>query len=307
MFACHDGANFTAAQDIRMSDITRIGDITVHRIVEMEYAFMPALEMLPDLTPELLAENRSWMEPAALDKEGWLILCFQSYILRTPHHVILVDTCVGNDKPRPTRPRWNMRTDNVYMTRLAEAGLSVEDIDFVLCTHLHPDHVGWNTRLENGRWVPTFPNARYVFGAQEFAYWTEMNAKAEVLNFNDSVLPIVEANRADLVANDHALGDVVRLMPTPGHTAGHVAVAFGRDGADGVIPGDLIHSPLQARYPELSVTFDVDKAQAAATRRGFLARYCDTGTLCCGTHFPSPSWGRITRWGDGFRCDPLVG
>jgi glyoxylase-like metal-dependent hydrolase (beta-lactamase superfamily II) len=290
-----------------MSDITRVGDITVHRIVEQEYAFMPALEMLPGLTPELLAENRAWMESsAALDKDAWLILCFQSYVLRTPHHVILVDSCVGNDKRRPTRPKWNMKSDDVYMTRLAAAGFSVEDIDFVLCTHLHPDHVGWNTRLENGRWVPTFPNARYVFGAQEFAYWTEMNAKAEVLNFSDSVLPIVEAKRADLVASDHALGDLVRLMPTPGHTPNHVAVAFGRDGADGVIPGDLIHSPLQARYPELSVTFDVDKAQAAATRRNFLARYCDTGTLCCGTHFPSPSLGRITRWGDGFRCEPLA-
>jgi glyoxylase-like metal-dependent hydrolase (beta-lactamase superfamily II) len=177
----------------------------------------------------------------------------------------------------------------------------------VLCTHLHPDHVGWNTRLENGRWVPTFPNARYVFGAEEFAYWTEMNAKAEVLAFNDSVLPVVEAKRADLVASDHALGDLIHLMPTPGHTPNHVAVAFERDGADGVIPGDLIHSPLQARYPGLSVVFDVDKAQAAATRRQFLARYCDTGTLCCGTHFPSPSWGRITRWGDGFRCEPLTG
>jgi glyoxylase-like metal-dependent hydrolase (beta-lactamase superfamily II) len=246
------------------------------------------------------------MEPAALDKEGWLILCFQSYVLRTPHHVILVDSCVGNDKRRPTRPNWNMKTDDVYMTRLAAAGFSVDDIDFVLCTHLHPDHVGWNTRLENGRWVPTFPNARYVFGAEEFAYWTEMNAKAEVLAFNDSVLPVVEARRADLVASDHALGDLIHLMPTPGHTPNHVAVAFGRDGADGVIPGDLIHSPLQARYPELSVTFDVDKAQAAATRQQFLARYCDTGTLCCGTHFPSPSWGRITRWGDGFRCEPLA-
>jgi glyoxylase-like metal-dependent hydrolase (beta-lactamase superfamily II) len=288
-----------------MAEVTRVGDITVHRIVEQEYAFMSALEMLPGLTPELLAENRSWMEPAALDKEGWLILCFQSYVLRTPHHVILVDTCVGNDKHRPTGPKWNMKTDDVYMSRLAAAGFSVEDIDFVLCTHLHPDHVGWNTRLENGRWVPTFPNARYVFGAQEFAYWTEMNAKAEVAPFNDSVLPVVEAKRVDLVANDHTLGDVVHLMPTPGHTPGHVAVAFGRDGADGVIPGDLIHSPLQARYPELSVAFDVDQAQAAATRRQFLARYCDTGTLCCGTHFPSPSWGRITRWGDGFRCEPL--
>jgi glyoxylase-like metal-dependent hydrolase (beta-lactamase superfamily II) len=289
-----------------MSEVIQIGDITVHRIVEQQLPFLPALEMIPALTPELLAENRHWMEPAALDPEGRLILCFQSYILCTPHHVILVDSCVGNDKRRPTRPKWNMKTDDVYMTRLAAAGLRVEDIDFVLCTHLHTDHVGWNTRLENGRWVPTFPNARYVFAESEYDYWAAMNAKAQVLPFNDSVLPVVEANRAEMVSSDHEIGDLVRLLPTPGHTPGHVAVAFGRDGADGVISGDLIHSPLQARYPELSVMFDVDQAQAAVTRRRFLERYCDTGTLCCPAHFPPPSWGRIERWGNGFRCEPVA-
>jgi glyoxylase-like metal-dependent hydrolase (beta-lactamase superfamily II) len=268
---------------------------------------MPALGTIPALTPERLAENRHWMEPAALDPEGWLILCFQSYILRTPHHVILVDSCIGNLKPRPNRPDWNMKTDDTYMTALAAAGLRVEDIDFVLCTHLHPDHVGWNTRLDNGRWVPTFPNARYVFTAQEFSHWTNLNAKAPVPAFNDSVLPIVEANRADMVSGDHGIGDLVHLLPTPGHTPGHVAVSFGRAGADGVVSGDLMHSPLQARYPELSMMFDVDQAEAAVTRRRFPERYCDTGTLCCPAHFPSPSWGRIKRWGDGFRCEPLGG
>ena len=125
-----------------MSEVIEIGDITVHRIVEQQFPFLPALEMIPALTPELLAENRHWMEPDALDPEGWLILCFQSYVLRTPHHLILVDSCVGNDKRRPTRPKWNMKTDDIYMTRLAAAGLRVEDIDFVMCTHFHTDHVG---------------------------------------------------------------------------------------------------------------------------------------------------------------------
>ena len=286
-----------------MTEVIRVGDITVQRIVEQEFAFMPALGTIPAPTPDLLAENRRWMEPTALDAQGWLILCFQSYVLRTPHHTILVDSCVGNDKRRPNRPQWNMKSDDVYMSRLAAAGLRVEDIDFVMCTHLHTDHVGWNTRLENGRWVPTFPNARYVFAAREYAYWQEMNTKAHVLPFNDSVLPVVEANRADMVAGDHEIGDLVHLLPTPGHTPGHVAVCFGRAGAGGVISGDLMHSPLQARYPELSIMFDVDPAQAAVTRRAFLERYCDTATLCCPAHFPSPTWGWITRWGDGFRCE----
>jgi glyoxylase-like metal-dependent hydrolase (beta-lactamase superfamily II) len=232
-----------------------------------------------------------------------LILCFQSYIVKTPHHTILVDSCIGNDKPRPLRPKWNMKTDDTYMRALAAAGFSVGDIDFVMCTHLHVDHVGWNTRLEDGRWLPTFPNARYVFGKSEFDYWTEQNAKAQVPPFADSVLPIVGANKAEIVGDDHQIGDHVRILPTPGHTPGHVAFTFGRGKDDAVISGDLMHSPLQTRYPELSAKFDVDPAQAAVTRRNFLERYCDTDTLCCTAHFPSPSTGKIRRHGSGFSCE----
>jgi glyoxylase-like metal-dependent hydrolase (beta-lactamase superfamily II) len=171
-----------------------------------------------------------------------------------------------------------------------------------MCTHLHPDHVGWNTRLEGGRWVPTFPNARYVFASNEFEHWTEQNAKKPVPPFNDSVLPIVEAKQADIVRSDYEIGDHARILPTPGHTPGHVAFTFGRRRDHAVVSGDLMHSPLQARYPELSVKFDVDQAQAARTRREFLERYCDTETLCCTAHFPSPSTGKIRRWGNGFSC-----
>src|SRR3954468_3196440 len=157
-----------------------VGDLTIHRIIEQETTFLPALEMLPTLTPDVLAENRAWMQAAkALDASDVLILCFQSYVVKTPHHTILIDSCVGNDKPRPNRPQWNMKTDDLFMRGLAAAGVSVADIDFVMCTHLHVDHVGWNTRLENGRWVPTFPNARYIFARAEFDHWTAQNAKAE--------------------------------------------------------------------------------------------------------------------------------
>ena len=280
-----------------------VGDLTIQRVIEQETSFVPALEMLPGLTPEVLAENRAWMREAkALDDQDVLLLCFQSYVVKTPHHTILIDSCIGNDKPRPNRPKWNMKTDETYMRALNAAGVSVDDIDFVMCTHLHVDHVGWNTRLENGRWVPTFPNARYIFGKGEFDYWTAQHAKAEVPPFADSVLPVVEAKKAEIVTNDYQIGDHVRLLPTPGHTPGHVAFAFGRGKDEAVFSGDLMHSPLQARYPELSAKFDVDQAQAATTRRNFLERYCDTDTLCCTAHFPSPSTGKIRRWGGGFRC-----
>jgi len=125
--------------------------------------------------------------------------------------------------------------------------------------------------------------------------------------FGDSVLPVVEAKQAEMVRNDYEIGDHVRILPTSGHTPGHVAFTFGRGRDDAVISGDLMHSPLQARYPELSAKFDVDQAQAAATRRTFLERYCDTDTLCCTAHFPSPSTGKIRRWGNGFSCQSVSG
>ncbi len=290
-----------------MTQAVRIGEITIDRIVEQEGSFLPALDVFPKLTPALLEENRHWLAPQALDAEGALRMCFQSFVVRTPYHTILIDSCIGNDKPRPTRPAWNMKTDDRFMSGLAASGLGVENIDFVLCTHLHVDHVGWNTRLRDGRWVPTFPNARYVFAEAEFDYWQGQHAKAENPVFADSVLPVVEAGRAELVGSDHQLGDHLRLLATPGHTPGHVSVALGAGGADAVISGDLIHSPLQARYPDLSIKFDTDMDTAAVTRRAFLERYADTGTVCCMTHFPSPSVGRLTRWGEGFRCEALEG
>ena len=280
-----------------------VGDLTIHRIIEQEVPIFPALDFIPGLTPEVLAENRAWMRQAkALDDQDTLILAFQSYVVKTPHHTILIDSCIGNDKPRPQRPSWNMKTDDTYARALNAAGVSVGDIDFVMCTHLHVDHVGWNTRLENGRWVPTFPKARYVFAKTEYDYWHEQNAKAEVPPFADSVLPVVEAKRHELVSNDYQIGDHVRIVPAPGHTPGHIAVAMGRGKDDAVFSGDLMHSPLQTLYPELSIKFDVDPAKAATTRRSFLERYCDTDTLCCTAHFPSPSVGKIKRKGNAFVC-----
>jgi glyoxylase-like metal-dependent hydrolase (beta-lactamase superfamily II) len=286
----------------------QLGDLTIHRVVEEERPLFDPLEFLPTLTPEVLAENRHWLEPDAIDPEtGKMKLCIQSYVIRTPHHTILVDTCVGNHKSRPTRPFWNQKTDDTWERNLAATGYSVADIDYVMCTHLHVDHVGWNTRLENGRWVPTFPKARYIFGERELAHWQAEHAKAPNPVLEDSVLPIVAAGRADLVGTSSALNDHVRLTPTPGHTPDHYAVELGKGETTAVLTGDLIHSPIQARYPELSARPDTDPTQAAATRRKFLECHCDTGRLVCTAHFPSPSTGHVTRWGDGFRFMPTGG
>src|SRR5712672_4629844 len=193
---------------IRLQDAGR--DITIHPVVEQQAPFFDVLEFFPGLTRELLEENRSWLQPDCIDPAtGRLVLCVQSFVVKTPHHNILIDSCVGNHKPRPSRPFWNMMNDDRYEKNLAATGLGVEDIDYVMCTHLHVDHVGWNTRLDNVRWVPTFPKARYVFAKGEYDYWTEQHAKAEVPPFGDSVLPIVEAKKAEIVGHDFSIGDHV--------------------------------------------------------------------------------------------------
>ena len=283
-----------------------VEDMTIHRIVEQEYGFTPIREFLPSLSQELLEENRSWLAPAGYDPNtSNIVFCFQSYVVKTPHHTVLVDACIGNDKNFPLRPAWNKKSDPTWMAALKAAGVGVEDIDFVMCTHLHGDHVGWNTRLENGRWVPTFPNARYLISKKEYEYWAAEHRKTPLPAIGESVLPVIEAKRADLVTSDHALDDHIRLLPTPGHTPDHFAVTLGRKGDAAVFTGDLIHSPLQARYPDLHTRVDFDVPQANRTRRGFLERYCDTETLFCTMHFPSPSVGRLKRWGEGFRCEYL--
>lgn len=288
-----------------MSTTYTLGDLTIHRLVELVEPYGRALQMMPGLTQELLDENRHWLEPHSLGPGDYFNLTMQSYVVRTPHHTILIDSCLGNHKPR-SHAAWNMKTDDTFMQALAAVNLSVGDIDYVMCTHLHSDHVGWNTQLVDGRWVPTFPNARYVFSRREHASLRERHEAEGYPAYADSVLPVVEAGRADLVDDDYQLGDHLRILPTPGHTAGHVAFCLGKKQDDAVMSGDMIHVPLQMRYPELTFGRPKDAAQAAATCRKFLERFCDTPTLCCTAHFPSPSLGRVKRWGDGYRLEYAV-
>jgi glyoxylase-like metal-dependent hydrolase (beta-lactamase superfamily II) len=287
-----------------MASAITLGNVTIHQVVEQELPLFDVLEFFPALTKDVLDEHRGWLEPKFLDPAtNKLVLCVQSYVMQTPHHTILVDTCVGNHKPRPARPFWHMLASERYEKNLAATGLAVGDIDYVMCTHLHADHVGWNTRLDNGRWVPTFPKARYLFADRELAHWTAKHKEQPELHpwITDSVLPIVEARRAQVVSSDHALDDLVALVPSPGHTIDHFSVQVGTPGQDAFLTGDMIHSPLQARYPELGMRADYDSKQAGETRRRLFERFCDTATLMCTAHFPAPSTGRIARWDDGFK------
>ena len=281
-----------------------IGDIAWHRVVESEGPEFDIGFLLPDAGAEAVEAHRPWMEPRFLEPgTGRLVMAIQSYVLRTRHHVILVDSCVGNDKERRFHAPWSGRTATDYLDRLGAVGLSVEDVDFVMCTHLHADHVGWNTRLVDGRWVPTFPNARYVFARTEFDFWSELNKKGKKYSdgcIDDSVLPVVEAGQAEIVADDHAFDDRIRFEPTPGHTPGHVSIHLSGGGREAVISGDVIHTPVQCREPGWSAVGCSDRRQSAATRAAFLDRYCETDTLVMTSHFPSPSVGHVRRLGDAF-------
>jgi glyoxylase-like metal-dependent hydrolase (beta-lactamase superfamily II) len=278
-------------------------DVTIHPVVEQEGPFFEATKFFPTLSAEVLEENRSWLTPTFLQPNGRLLMCIQSFVVKTPHHTILIDACVGNHKPRPARPHWNMMNGDRFETELAAAGVGVGDVDYVMCTHMHTDHVGWNTRLDNGRWVPTFPKARYIMADRELAHWTarEKENPQAFPWITDSVLPIVAAKRAEIVKSDFALDDVVRCIPTPGHTIDHFSVLIGKAGADALITGDMIHSPLQGRYPDLGMMADYDSAEAGRTRRTIFDRFCDEPTLMFATHFPLPSTGFVRRWGDGYK------
>src|SRR5712664_2634230 len=232
------------------------GDLTIHRIIEQETTFLPAQDLFPGLTADVLAENRSWMKQAkAIDDSDTLILCFQSYIVKTPHHTILIDSCIGNDKPRPTRPKWNMKTDDTYMRGLKAAGVSVDDIDMVMCTHLHVDHVGWNTRLDNGRWVPTFPKAKYVWSKTDFDYFSGIDRdpeKGPAIGgaLRDSVFPIVEAGLAQMVDDRaQAIDEHLAIEPSPGHSPGHFVIKLDSQNKAAFFCGDVVHHAIQVYHP----------------------------------------------------------
>jgi glyoxylase-like metal-dependent hydrolase (beta-lactamase superfamily II) len=281
-----------------------LGQILIQRIVESICTDFNALEFFPQTTQEDWARHKPWMEPWALDpRSGNLVLVIQAFLVRTRHHTILVDTCVGDHKSRPARPFWHMQKLNTFLPRLAAAGVAPEDVDYVMCTHLHSDHVGWNTQLRDGRWVPTFPNAKYIFSQLEWESFEALHRSKPQPQFADSVLPVMEVGQAQLVRSDFALDDEVWLESTPGHTAGHVCIHLASQGAQAVVTGDCIHSPVQCAEPGWFIRADLDPALASATRRRFLERYCDSGVTVCATHFPEPSFGHIVQRQKSFRFE----
>jgi glyoxylase-like metal-dependent hydrolase (beta-lactamase superfamily II) len=284
----------------------QLGEIRLARILEREMPEFEPTGLLPDATPEGLAPHRHWLEPKAVDPAtGKLVLPVQSYLVRTRRHNILIDACLGEQKTDRFYAPWNKLSGSRFLGDLAALGLAPEDVHFVLCTHLHSDHVGWNTRRRDGRWVPTFPKARYVMSRREVEHARERQREDPQADgadsLEESVLPVIEARQAELVAEDHALDDEVWLEPLPGHTAGHFGVRLASGGARAIMIGDLMHSPVQCAEPDWTASSDLDPALARATRRRFLETHAETDCLVLTAHFPSPSVGHIRRAGNAFR------
>ena len=282
----------------------QVGEIEITRVLEFEAALFEPGVIHPETSPEIIEQHRTWLEPRLMDPaSGLLVFAFHSMIIKTPRATILVDTCSGNDKERPHKPRYH-RKDWPYLANLAAAGFAPEDIDYVLCTHLHVDHVGWNTRLLGGRWVPTFPNARYLFARQEWEYWRVAELRGRYTTdpyYEDSLLPVMESGQADLVATDHAFDDNVWIEPWPGHTPGHVCVVVRSRQASAVLSGDIMHTALQCAEPQLNSCFCVDPEIARATRRRFLETFADGPAMVIPAHFPTPTAGWIRSHEGSFR------
>jgi glyoxylase-like metal-dependent hydrolase (beta-lactamase superfamily II) len=280
------------------------GDVRVDRILEFERPLLPPQQLYPTSTSEAIDRHRHWLEPKLLDpSSGCLVIAFHSFLIRSKGLNFLVDTCGGNDKHRPQKLRYHMN-HWPYLENLARVGIAPEDVDFVLCTHLHVDHVGWNTRLVDGRWVPTFPRAKYLFARLEWDYWREhyrTEAFVDDPYYIDSILPVIEAGQAEFVDGNHVFNEEVWLDPTAGHTPGHVCVHVRSRGRECVMSGDLMHHAVQCAEPDWSSCFCVDPEHSGRARRAFLQRYEDTSVIILPAHFPTPTGGTIKRSGSAWQ------
>jgi glyoxylase-like metal-dependent hydrolase (beta-lactamase superfamily II) len=273
-----------------------IGRVKITKVVELETVGHTRF-ILPLAGREEIRQL-PWLVPHFATEDGRLKMSIHTLVVETPMRRIVVDTGLGNDKQHRTVPTWNDR-NGPFLDDLTAAGFSPESIDTVLCTHLHVDHVGWNTRLEDGRWVPTFGKARYLFGADEYAYWRDHSTAADkAAIFQDSVAPIVAAGQADLVASDARICEEITLIPTPGHSPGHVSLHIRSEGEEGLLTGDVAHHPCQMAHLDWSSTADSDPRQSAETRRALFSRFADRPVLVIGGHFDA---GHIQRDGDAFK------
>ncbi len=281
-----------------------VGDIEVNAVVEDEYRGIPPEMFFPSGSAERVRAQQ-WLMPTYANAAGLVGLRVQAFLLRVAAQWVLVDPCVGNGKRR-SFPPWNDLSSR-WLEDLRASGCDPEAVDLVVHTHLHPDHVGWDTTFHRGSWMVTFPSARHVYVREEYDHWRMHPSGDADAVFADSVEPVLASGLASFVAADAEIATGVRLIPTPGHTPGHASLEVTSGTHRAVITGDLVHHPAQLAYPGWEEIGDVDVDLARQTRRRFFERYADTDVLVLGTHFPAEPGGRIRRRGDAWYFEPVVG
>jgi glyoxylase-like metal-dependent hydrolase (beta-lactamase superfamily II) len=286
--------------------VRKLGNATIEKVEELCGPGFSPSHMFPKFDQGAFDAHKSWMVPVHVEAgTDRLVGSIHTWIVKTPRHTILIDTCLGNHKQR-RNARWS-GLDTPFLERLKACGCPAESVDFVMCTHLHVDHVGWNTQLKDGRWVPTFPNAKYLFAKREYAHWeTERKTKGEGVNdgsFDDSVLPVVEAGMAEMIETDHQPDPMLTLKDYPGHTPGSVAINL-RDGdRRACFAGDIMHHPIQVYPPDWSSQFCWNPDLSAKSRRQLLEDCAETCALLCPAHFPGANAGYIKPQGNAFKIE----
>lgn len=280
----------------------QVGAVKVTRIVELEIPvpYSAKHPFIAEATPEALRAS-PWLYPDFVNDQDQMLLSIHALLVEAPGLRLVVDTCIGNDRPRAITGGQPLATK--FLEAMAEAGWTRESVDAVICTHLHVDHVGWNTMLVDGAWVPTFPNARYLLGRVEFEHWSGETGGENQTILDDSVRPVIDAGLAEFVEMDHRLSPEVRLIPSTGHTPGHVSVVIESGGQTAVITGDMSHHPCQMAHPHWSPGFDSDPKASAVTRARMFAEWADQPILVIGTHYAAPTAGHVKRDGEAFRFD----
>jgi glyoxylase-like metal-dependent hydrolase (beta-lactamase superfamily II) len=279
----------------------RVGKVEITRIVEV-WAWEDDIWMVLEGADASTVLSQPWLQPYYATPQGKMLMNFQAFVIKAGNRRIMIDTCIGADREREFPVFTHMQTS--FMQDLAALGILPATVDTVLCTHLHFDHVGWNTHLVNGRWVPTFPNARYLFGREEYDHWVrlrETGGRHALNHMADSIDPVIAAGLADFIAPDFRLSEEIRLIPTPGHTPGHVSVYIASEEQEAVITGDMMHHPLQLAMPARHASFDMDKETGAKTRVEFVERFQERPVLVIGSHFADPGAGNIVRNGDAWK------
>ena len=284
-----------------MTDQIRLGNAVLTRVAETQVQIPTSL--WPSTPPEAWHAEADLLAPRFWNPETDLFrIAIQSWVLQVDGLTIVVDTGAGNDRHRP----WMHPLDHLstpFLDTMRASGIEPDEVDVVLNTHLHTDHVGWNTQLVDGAWEPTFRNARYLMPEADYRFFAPDNPETtdEMRTvFEDSIIPV--ADQTEQFSGDYQLSESVWLRPAPGHTPGS-SVLWLDAGKPAVFVGDLTHCPIQIPRPEDPCAFDVNAAEATVTRKRVFTEASRKRAAVIPAHYAGHGGATIVARGDRFMVD----